>query len=245
MGWHRRGRGGEGDSAPVELRFVDMFMAAIGALIFMAMLLAWVMRTLGAKEAESKAGIPELQVLAYVASVDTNLLDERFLGRIEIEVNVQVDDGPTNAFSNRMPRPANSFPPGHFHPVELLDLSDTNAPSRFVFSGNSLERSLELKEVPFALLTMRNPKPGKYSIEYFIRPLNPTDSSINSADVLNSVAARIQVDMIARYAKSGTVGEVASNSLPVKRTWDSNPDKADASFKFNFGPSGTLDQFNP
>jgi len=39
--WRTRSRGGE--AAPVEMRFVDMFMAALGALIFMAMVLSFLL----------------------------------------------------------------------------------------------------------------------------------------------------------------------------------------------------------
>lgn len=37
-----RSSAGERHAVPVELRFIDMFMATVGALIFMAMLFAWV-----------------------------------------------------------------------------------------------------------------------------------------------------------------------------------------------------------
>ena len=42
-GWRTRG-GGERYTGPIEMRFIDMFMAALGALIFMAMLFAFLIR---------------------------------------------------------------------------------------------------------------------------------------------------------------------------------------------------------
>jgi hypothetical protein len=43
---------------PVEMRFVDMFMAALGALIFMAMLLSFLLRYLPSKPAVDSSGQP-------------------------------------------------------------------------------------------------------------------------------------------------------------------------------------------
>lgn len=40
-GWGIRAAAGDRSAVPVEMRFIDMFMAALGALIFMAMLLAY------------------------------------------------------------------------------------------------------------------------------------------------------------------------------------------------------------
>lgn len=42
-GWRRK-LSGESHAVPVEMRFVDMFMAALGALIFMAMLFAFLLK---------------------------------------------------------------------------------------------------------------------------------------------------------------------------------------------------------
>ncbi len=44
---------GERHAPPVEMRFVDMFMAALGALIFMAMLMAFLLRFYPRQEAPS------------------------------------------------------------------------------------------------------------------------------------------------------------------------------------------------
>ena len=51
ISWRHHPTGGERQAPPVELRFVDMFMAAIGALVFMAMLLSYLMSVSAGREA--------------------------------------------------------------------------------------------------------------------------------------------------------------------------------------------------
>lgn len=238
----------------MELRFVDMFMAAIGALIFMAMLLSWVMRDLGAKEAAAKAGTPELQVLAYVTGEAGGELDTNLLGLLEVDVRVRMETGPqvTNEFSPRMPRPPEYFSEANFHPTNFLSAHDTNANTRFTYSGNALENALALKEVPFAWLTMPDPKPNAFTFEFFVRPIPPTDGSkvTHKADVqriLGSINSKCQLKFSAIYQYYGQAFPVETQGPPVlPQSWPNAPrDQPALTVQIGLPASGELKIISP
>lgn len=199
----RRGRRGE-EGAPVELRFIDMFMAAIGALIFMAMMLSFLMRNMGAKETAARIGTPELQVLAYIAPAnDPYLLSdsaennvEKILGRFFIEAQMtptQIDK---------------------FRPNRFFYTNDTNQEGNFVFAGNSL--AYASKETPFALLTSSYPAHSTNTFQFTILPCsNGVTGDVNEKK-LNEVTNIYQLYVMARYSVSGQVTRLITNGLPVR-----------------------------
>lgn len=211
----RRSRAGGEESVPVELRFVDMFMAAIGALIFMAMLLSWIMRDLGAKEAAAKAGTPELQVLAYVTDEAAGEPDTNLLGRFEVDV--RIDPVSTNEFNPREPRPRDYYSAANFYPTNFLNSHDTNASGRFTYLGNSLASTS--KEVPFAYLTMSYPKPDKFTFVFLVRPILAFETGRPPIDVkklLSSIEAKSRLKFSAAYLNGGkTSSPIELQSSPV------------------------------
>jgi len=60
-------RGAERYAVPVEMRFVDMFMAALGALIFMAMLLAFLLKFIPVQGEGTPSPLPAASTLRLLS----------------------------------------------------------------------------------------------------------------------------------------------------------------------------------
>ena len=166
-GWRSRGTA-SGDGAPVELRFVDMFMAAIGALIFMTVTLALVMQHLTAKATMQNANPAQMRVFATMEPTDGNPKTTNNLwGKFDFEFDLVVESGTNKTFRT--------------FKVENSGAANTIDPP-FLFLGNSLNQTSP--EAPFGLLIVDAPRKGQ-RYDFTFRgiktppgfPLKPSENS--------------------------------------------------------------------
>jgi Putative Ig domain len=159
--------GSERHAVPIEMRFIDLFMAALGSLVFMAMLLAFLLRFLpldgkgGTPEPPHEDGSPSGPLQIVISSFPPAFVGERY----EVALAYRGGSGP---IAWELPAGTEEIPDGLTFDLQhgiLSGVPQASADAHFVVQASDAKGQKDQR--PFELV-VAPPRSGSKRAEIFL-----------------------------------------------------------------------------